>query len=243
MSEPDLAGSPPLRPNQRIGFRERLLLPDRYGLLLIMILVAILVSALFSGRKWGGVITAMLLGGTLLYAMKTSRIGHRLRRVAYLVVPVLVASAVLAVIIGGRFVGALVPIVIAVLVLAAIASIMTRASVHTTITVNTVFGALCLYLMIGLFYSAVYPTIATISGDPFFAQQGARGSIDYMYFSYVTMSTVGYGDLTAAGNLGKMLAVSEALIGQMFLVTVVALVVSNIGRTRRRRDADANEDG
>jgi len=236
MSESDETGAAPPRAFQGMPFRERFLAPDRYGLLLLMILVAILASAVFTGRKWGGVITAALLGGTLLYAMKTSRIGHRLRRIAYMVVPVLVASAILAVIVGGRFVGALVPVVIAILVLAAIASIMTRARVHTTITVNTVFGALCLYLMIGLFYSALYPTIAQVSGHPFFAQQGARGSVDFMYFSYVTMSTVGYGDLTAAGNLGKMLAVSEALIGQMFLVTVVALVVSNIGRSRTRRE-------
>ena len=227
-----------------MGVRDRFLAPDRYGLLLVMILVAILTSALFSGRKWGGVITAALLGGTLLYAMKTSRIGHRLRRIAYLVVPVLVASSLLAVIVGGHFVGALVPIVIAVLVLAAIASILTRARVHSTITVTTVFGALCLYLMIGLFYSALYPAISQLTGDPFFVQQGAHGSVDYMYFSFVTMSTVGYGDLTAAGNLGKMLAVSEALIGQMFLVTVVALVVTNIGRSRVRRDAtDPSDEG
>jgi hypothetical protein len=232
MSESDETGAAPPRAFQGMPFRERFLAPDRYGLLLLMILVAILASAVFTGRKWGGVITAALLGGTLLYAMKTSRIGHRLRRIAYMVVPVLVASAILAVIVGGR----LVPIVIAILVLAAIASIMTRARVHTTITVNTVFGALCLYLMIGLFYSALYPTIAQITGNPFFAQAGTRGSVDYMYFSYVTMSTVGYGDLTAAGNVGKMLAVSEALIGQMFLVTVVALVVSNIGRSRTRRE-------
>ena len=231
----------PLADYRGMSFRERFLAPDRYGLLLVMILVAILVSALLSGTKWGGVLTAALVGGTLLYAMKTSRVAHRIRRIGYVIVPILVASAVVAGMGGGRFASALVSSVIAVLVLAAIASIMSRAKEHATITIRTVFGALCLYLMIGLFYSALFPTIALLADQPFFAQAGARGSVDYLYFSYVTMSTVGYGDLTAASNLGKMLAVSEALIGQMFLVTVVALVVTNIGRSRRRPETDADD--
>jgi hypothetical protein len=55
-----------------------------------------------------------------------------------------------------------------------------------------------------------------------------------VYFSYVTMSTVGYGDLTARGDLGRMLAVTEALLGQLYLVTIVALLVGNLGRVRRQ---------
>jgi voltage-gated potassium channel Kch len=62
----------------------------------------------------------------------------------------------------------------------------------------------------------------------------APRSIDFLYFSYVTLTTVGYGDLTAAGDLGRMLAVTEALLGQLYLVTVVALVIGNIGRERTR---------
>ena len=56
--------------------------------------------------------------------------------------------------------------------------------------------------------------------------------MDHLYFSFVSLTTVGYGDLTPISDLGRMIAVSEALIGQLFLVTVVALVVGNIGRTR-----------
>jgi hypothetical protein len=54
-----------------------------------------------------------------------------------------------------------------------------------------------------------------------------------LYFSYVTLATLGYGDYTAASNLGHMLAVAEALIGQIYLVTVVALLVSRL-RVRSR---------
>ena len=46
------------------------------------------------------------------------------------------------------------------------------------------------------------------------------------------MATVGYGDYTAGGNVGRMLAVSEALYGQLYLVSVVAILVGNLGRKR-----------
>jgi len=53
-----------------------------------------------------------------------------------------------------------------------------------------------------------------------------------MYYSFVTLTTVGYGDLTASTAIGRMLSVTEALVGQLYLVTVVAILVSNMGRSR-----------
>ena len=66
--------------------------------------------------------------------------------------------------------------------------------------------------------------------QPFFAQQTHASSADYQYFSFITLTTTGYGDLTAAGNLGRAFAVLEALTGQIYLVTVVALLISNLRR-------------
>ena len=56
---------------------------------------------------------------------------------------------------------------------------------------------------------------------------------DFLYFSFVTLTTVGYGDLTAAGDFGRAIAAFEAMAGQLYLVTVVALLVSNMARARR----------
>ncbi len=63
--------------------------------------------------------------------------------------------------------------------------------------------------------------------------------MDRLYFSFTTMTTVGFGDLTAAGDAGRMLAITEALLGQLYLVSVVALIVANLGRTRRPRGPGA----
>ena len=55
-----------------------------------------------------------------------------------------------------------------------------------------------------------------------------------MYFSYTTLTTTGFGDFTAGTGLGRSVTIAEALIGQLYLVVVVALIVGNIGQERRR---------
>jgi len=95
---------------------------------------------------------------------------------------------------------------------------------------EAVSGVLSLYIMLGLFFAFVYGAIDNLSGQPFFAQDADATVANCVYFSFVTLATVGYGDLTAASNLGHTLCVFEALIGQIYLVTVVSLIVSNLGR-------------
>ena len=69
-------------------------------------------------------------------------------------------------------------------------------------------------------------------GQDFFAE-GVPATIPHCtYFSFTTLATIGYGDLTAASNLGHTLSVSEGLLGQVYLVTVVSLIVGNLGRRR-----------
>jgi hypothetical protein len=81
-----------------------------------------------------------------------------------------------------------------------------------------------------MLWSFAFVVIGSLSSDPFFSQQNNATVADYLYFSFVTQTTVGYGDFTAAGGFGRALAVVEALIGQLYLVTVIALLVSNLGR-------------
>jgi voltage-gated potassium channel len=106
------------------------------------------------------------------------------------------------------------------------------------ITVQTMFGVLCLYLLVGLLFGVGFISIQEISNEPFFTT-GAGQRDDFLYFSYATLTTVGYGDLIAAQDVGRSLAITEALVGQIYLVTVVAVIVSNLRPARpRRRQAD-----
>ena len=102
------------------------------------------------------------------------------------------------------------------------------------VTIEAVFGVLCLYILIGMFFAFIYGSIDRIGPNPFFAQEVQATVANCLYFSFTTLTTVGYGDLTAASNLGHTLAVSEALVGQIYLVTVVSLIVGNLGRRRQQ---------
>ena len=104
------------------------------------------------------------------------------------------------------------------------------------VTIHSMFGVLCLYLLIGLIFAVAFAVIQDVSSTDFFTTKDG-GRDDFLYFSYATLTTVGYGDLIAASNLGRSLAISEALLGQIYLVTVVALIVGNL-RSRPRVETD-----
>jgi voltage-gated potassium channel Kch len=101
-----------------------------------------------------------------------------------------------------------------------------------TVTIHSMFGVLCLYLLIGLILGVAYGVIQDVSSTDFFTTKHG-GRDDFLYFSYATLTTVGYGDLVAATNLGRSLAITEALLGQIYLVTVVAVIVANLRRPAR----------
>jgi hypothetical protein len=100
------------------------------------------------------------------------------------------------------------------------------------VDLEVVLGALCAYLYIGAYFAFLYNAIATVSKSPFFAQPGADTKLNYLYFSFVTLTTTGYGDISPAYGPGRMIAVVEAIIGQLYLVSVVALVVSAFGKRK-----------
>jgi hypothetical protein len=100
------------------------------------------------------------------------------------------------------------------------------------ITRQSITGAICIYLLLGMIFVFIYSACAELGNGPFFAQGTDGTRAVRLYFSYVTLATVGYGDYTPAGNLGHVLAVIEALTGQLYLVTVVALLVARMRPAR-----------
>ena len=101
------------------------------------------------------------------------------------------------------------------------------------VDLEVVLGALCAYLYMGAYFAFLYDVMAHISKNPFFAQPGADNKLNYLYFSFVTLTTTGYGDISPAYGPGRMIAVTEAVIGQLYLVSVVAIVVSAFGKRRK----------
>jgi hypothetical protein len=206
---------------------------DDYGIALILILLTILFFAAAEGAI-GQIISVVISSVTLLFVLHTAGAKRRVFRVVAIVVILAVAGTIVTVIVGdgtmGRSATSLVGLLLAVL---APLIILRRIVQAHTITFRLVLGALAIYLLFGLAYSYLFPLVAILSGHPFFVQTDTPASIDYAYFSYTTLATVGYGDFTAATGVGRMISISEALVGQLFLVSAVALLVGNIGRTLR----------
>jgi hypothetical protein len=133
--------------------------------------------------------------------------------------------------------------------LLAMGTIIRRVRLHAEINMLTVLAAVCIYVLLGLSFAFVFECVGEFGSRPFFTAHEAGTRSDYTYFSFVTMVTVGYGDLTAEGGIGRALAVTEGLLGQIYLVTTVAALVGNLGRTRTPLDEidngapERNDDG
>jgi hypothetical protein len=203
-----------------------------------LLLGLVLASAIFqvAAGETDGVrlVTIMLQSATLTVAVWTARTKRRIAHLAVIVAlgATLVAAIVLAV--HGEVPRGLASIVNGLLV--ALAPALIASTVigelleERVVTLRTLSGVLAIYLLIGMFFSFMYGAVDALGSGPFFAQIDHATRSDYLYFSYITQTTVGYGDLTAATDVGRMLAVVEALFGQIYLVTVVALIIGNLGR-------------
>jgi hypothetical protein len=112
-----------------------------------------------------------------------------------------------------------------VVVVVTIIAILARLLQHTEVDRSTVMGAFLAYALLAFAAADLYYAVDALSREPFFAQ-GPQPESDYVYFSIVTLTTVGYGDLTAGSELAKRLVAVEALTGQVFLVVLVARLVS-----------------
>lgn len=220
---------------------------DRFGLVLILAIVSVIGLSLVDidgpipprSKSFGGLIAVVLVGATLMMALRASGLSLRRQKLIDVLVLLVVlgyGAGVLLEVLGDRptrpagLSGAIV-----VLSIIAPVVIVLRLLRHRRVTAATMMGAISAYLLIGLAYFWVFLTVDDWQGG-FFGE--TVGSTDFMYFSLTTLTTVGYGDLTAQTNLGHLVANSEAVVGQVYLVTFVAMIV---GLRVAEWQADANE--
>jgi ion channel len=220
------------------ALRKRFWALDSYGLLLLMIMLSLIVAAVpTEGREnLMAVLRTVVLAGTFLFALHTSGAN----RWMYYASVVLIAIAVSASVIvdANTKTGAAIDAFAALLlVLAGLFVIGRRFAAHPVITGQSVLAAICIYLLLGLAYAGVYGVIGALDPVALFGPTNlAQNNVVRMYYSFITLCTVGYGDFVPYANFTRMVAVTEALVGQVYLVTIVALLVSHVGHERRRRD-------
>jgi hypothetical protein len=215
---------------------QRLRAPDSFGLLFVLLAGSTLLTAWSDSAIAGGA-TVLLQGASLLFAIATSRASRSASWLAaILLLGGLAATTVVAASDAPTSDALTVSSVVrAGLTVAALVAIARRLAVHPVVNGETLMGALCVYLLLGLLFAATYGLIEGFDHSPFFVQIDQSSWLDRVYFSFVTLTTAGYGDLTAAGDVGRVVAITEAVVGQLYLVSVVAVVVGNLGRTRPDR--------
>lgn len=209
-----------------------------YGVLLALILLSLVFQLAASQGELTHVITILLQGGVFLAALWTSQARTRWLHLGTGLVAVVTVAAAIAFAANGQVDDAGARIV--AFILAAIAPIAIFHGLvrhfrdQGRVTLQTMFGVLCIYLLFGALFAYAYGVVADLGSSPFFATGTDGDTSDYLYFSFTTMTTTGYGDLTAAGNLGRSIAIGEQLVGQIYLVTVVAVIVGNLSRNAGR---------
>src|SRR3954449_9853318 len=209
----------------------------RYALLLLVTVLSVAVQGIVQPGGLQQVVVTGLAGGTLVLAFHTGGLSPRLPRAAAAFAAAALVVAIVRATAGGIGEGAALCVNAALVAfgppVVAIGLLRELRATHE-VRLQAVAGVLCLYVLVGMTYGFVYGAIDHLGGDPFFAG-GASASVSHcLYFSLTTLATVGYGDFVARSDLGHTLAVSEALIGQIYLVTVVSLIVSNLRRPSRQ---------
>jgi len=99
-----------------------------------------------------------------------------------------------------------------------------------------IFGASCAYILIGLMWAFCYAAADMLQPGAFNGHDAASsGFSDFIYFSFITLTTLGYGDMTPASPMARMLAVLEGIIGQLYIAILIARLVGAHSPPQRSR--------
>ncbi len=197
----------------------------RYGLLLLLLILTYLLSASGLSTLAGELQTVAFLG-VMLLVLRTEQASRRAAMLTGIVALIGSVAATVAALSHTRGGDGAADIWKGLILLLTAVLIVRRVLARPTVTVQSIYGALSAYLIIGLMYAAFYAAIQRLGTAPFFAHHQPANTQTFQYFSFTTLTTLGYGDFTAAGNGGRALAVIEALTGQVFLTTLVARLVT-----------------
>ncbi len=222
---------------------------DRFGLLLVLTTISVSVLALVDlddpnenlWSEFGWLIVSFSVGFSLLVALRTSGLTRRWMRIADAVIGLtLVASLISAIFIHWTDValqpaiGRPSPLWIVIAIVSPVV-VLRRVLSQRVVTIEALWGALSVYLLIAIAFNYIFLEVERFDSTAFFGMQETTSS--FMYFSLVTITTLGYGDLAPASDVGRFLATTEAIIGQVFLVTIVARLVTLFSRLSTRSDS------
>jgi hypothetical protein len=218
---------------------------DRFGALLALVIATTVMLALVDLTtpeqevlaKVGSVTASTLAAVTLMLALRSSGLNRRWLRIADVILLItiigLIVFAVTSSILDRAYNPNPAPIFVVVFAAAAPIVVIRRLINHREVTRGTLLGAICGYLLIAIAFFFLFLSSAEYSGVEFFGS--VQPSTSFMYFSLTSITTVGYGDLVPVTSFGRLLANADAVIGQVYLVTFVAMMVGLYAAARGGR--------
>jgi len=200
--------------------------PDSYGSVLLLILFTYLFSVGVTA-SWAASLVITVQIGTVWAVLHVSRARRPVRRAAAVLLLISAVAAAINLFVGKETTGeGAVALMSAVLYLIAPFSITRSLLYRRAVDVQTVLGAIDIYLLVGMLFAFIYRFLGVVQPSLFFGLNGDGNFPKDLFFSFTTLTTTGYGNLVPAGNPGQTFAVAEMLVGQLFLVTAVAKVIS-----------------
>ncbi len=203
---------------------------DRYGVVLVAISATYLLFSTIERARWSRLLLLAVLGMTLLLVLFASHVPKAFMRVAVVATILSFLVVLFEAVTDRNLFGGSTYLVFGLLILVSPFVILNRIFRHPEVSMATLMGAICVYMLLGIVFAELYLMLDDI--DTFFAQ-GPRPPGDFLYFSFVTMTTLGYGDLTPGSRAAKTVVGLEAVVGQLFIAILIARLVTNyVGRRR-----------
>jgi len=201
----------------------------RYGVVFLLTLGLVVFVIAAPRANWSRAVALAIEGAALVFAVATSRERKEIRYRKALIVGVAMIVLIVLIATGAAPLGfteaadAVVTAAIPVVIVRGVLRLLREQGV----TVQSVAGALAMYLAVGLVFASIIGFITHVSSTPYFAQH-TNGTVgDRVYFSFTVLTTTGFGDFSAETPVGHAVAVIEMLTGQLYLVTVIGVLIGN----------------
>jgi hypothetical protein len=211
--------------------REFLAGPDRYGAVLIVLIAIFVMLGLSEDSRWLRLVVVPALIVTLEFILSTSGASRRVRHSTWVVDGIVVMVAVTQVLFFNAGKPYATYMACAAITVTGMVFVFRRILEHAVISTETLFAAASMYVLIGLSFAFILLSVAMIVG-PDYLSGAERQPSDYVYASFITMTTVGYGDIVPVAKSARVLMSLEALTGVLFLATIISRLVSGFGQSR-----------
>ena len=217
---------------------------DAFGLVFVLVLTTYVLASLLENRGWTAVLLTIATSATSVVALTSSHAHAKLVRVAIRLSVLTVALAAIGAATDERAWLNLASLVQVSLLAVAMAAVLRRVVTAPEVGFRTILGALSVYTVLGILFTFLYGLVDRVQGGAFFEGVAHPQGSDFLFFSYTTLTTTGYGNLVPGGQPGRLISGLEMMAGQIFLVTLVAGLVSlwRPGEAiRRRRESRGGE--